>query len=922
MSSNKKYNTPEHNSRELSYMYGKICNIEEGVIINNRYKILNYLGKGGFGVVYKCFDNVLNTNVAIKFLNPIITRDPKKFHRIKREINISRMITDKRIVKIYSLEKYYDVIFLVMEFIDGITLSEIIKKKIYKWEEFKPIFLEILRGISLLHKNEIIHRDMKPGNIMILKDNSIKIVDFGLAKEISDTAVTSATEEFVGTAEFVSPEQVEGIGLDSRSDIYQIGLILYKVLSGKHPFASSSTMELLVKYLTVKPRKINQFNKSLPGYVEFLVQKMLESNKKDRFSSVDEIIEIIEKESVSFSIKISLITRKKKFKLFLSFILILLTILISYLFTYGSHKIDKVYNKKNVLYVKNKFNKTIWKKNVSPYSVIDTFITPLTEINKVPVKDKSVFCLLESNKEGKLSPDESIDSTHADDRVVIFNKDGNEIINKSFNNFFNLDSYGYVKMFKIREKPYKYDFNKDGFDDYVFSVGNSLGMYPYGFIYIKNSKPIVFTYPGILKYNIFDFDKKHISLTFSGINNLFSGLSVFFELKLKDKSIHGIPNVLFDSNEIFDTYTYFLPSNVILLDDKWEENGFVVFTDNKTSDRFILDKSYKIKIIKHNVEKTIQDPLRKLKNFNILFNSFYKEYFKYNNYVKAEKLINNLIDLDFENPYLNSALYFYKGDLLVTRGMYKKGETALKRGYEYYPENSRIAGLLCEIPFLKGSPLDSIKLQDKLFADTVDFSGLQNGSNLFKIFMYLSAGMQTKAEKYIAKVIKDSSYMKYSLMTLLSFYNGKLKKAEQLIEEGLKIRRGEISNVEFRLLCSKIYILNNSNLKRAEFFLKDILKYSQKYDHLSELSLAYLLAKKGKKLEAEKMAIEGLKIVEYNAKGDFSTKVWLFYEYFIYAKTMEIVGNKKMALQGFKSCIKCVPNSYLAKLSRKSLTNL
>jgi tetratricopeptide (TPR) repeat protein len=149
-----------------------------------------------------------------------------------------------------------------------------------------------------------------------------------------------------------------------------------------------------------------------------------------------------------------------------------------------------------------------------------------------------------------------------------------------------------------------------------------------------------------------------------------------------------------------------------------------------------------------------------------------------------------------------------------------------------------------------------------------------------------------------------------------------LEEAERLIENGLKVRRGEISNIEYRLLCAKIYIMNNSNIKRAEFFLKDILKYSPRYDHLSELSLAYLLAKRGKKIEAEKMAVEALKKVLIYAKGDLSTRVWLFYEYFIYAKTMEIVNNREEAVQGYNSCIKCIPNSYLAKLSRKRLAKL
>ena len=313
MDNKKAYNKVRHDSKELVYMYGKICNMDANTFIG-KYKVLKYLGKGGFGIVYKCYDSVLKTEVAIKFLDPIITRDEKKFHRIKREINISRKITDDRIVKIYSMEKYYDVIFLVMEFIEGVPLSDKLKTKTYEWDEFLPILTEILYGLKHLHKKNIIHRDLKPGNIMLLKDGSIKIVDFGLAKEISDTERTSMTEEFSGTAEFVSPEQIQGEEIDERSDIYQVGIVVFKVLSGQHPFTSSSTMELLVKYLTVKPKKISTIKKDLPDYAKFLIGKMLERNKNDRFKNIDEIIDILEKKNIGMSTQIASITKNNKMR--------------------------------------------------------------------------------------------------------------------------------------------------------------------------------------------------------------------------------------------------------------------------------------------------------------------------------------------------------------------------------------------------------------------------------------------------------------------------------------------------------------------------------------------------------------------------------------------------------------------------------
>ncbi len=914
---NKPYNKARHDSTELVYMYGKICNMSPNTFIG-KYKVLEYLGKGGFGIVYKCYDTILKAEVAIKFLDPIITRDSKKFHRIKREINISRKITDDRIVKIYTMEKYYDVIFLVMEFIDGTPLSEIIKTKDYEWNEFEPILIQILNGLKLLHEKDIIHRDVKPGNIMIQKNGNIKIVDFGLAKEISDNEKTSATEEFSGTAEFVSPEQVEGSMLDVRSDIYQVGLVIFKVLSGHHPLNSSSTMELLVKYITVNPQKISKYKKNLPEYARFITDKMLERKKNNRFNNIDEILHVLEKKNVTISTQLSTITKKNSLKSILIAFIIFITAIIVFFTTYGSKTFNSIEKQNNKIIAKNKFNKILWEKDFTPNIINKAFLTPVNA--DLPNNKNSIIICLLKNENIKLNINSSIISTESDSKVILMKTDGSIISKKSFSEFFDLKSYGYSKIFNTKDKGDYIDYNEDGIKDLLIKVGHSLGLYPYGLIYLKDSKPLVYTRPGSFEYKIIKSNKEKISFTVFGNSNLVSGLKSFSEVELIDKNVRDIPNQFTDNSNNFNGYTFFLPTNLKIIDYQWNKNGWVQFINTKSGESITIDKNHSISVIKNGVSKTYLDSLSKLKNFNILFNTFYQEMILYKDYNKAEKLINELIGLNLQNPYLNSALYFFKGDIELRKGNYESGESSLKKGLKYYPLNPRIEGKMSEISFLKGYPLKSIEIQEELFSNSEHFWGLSNGTKLFKTFMYLSAGLHTKADEFTAKIIRNSKKMEFSLLPLNHLFKGKLDDAEKLIEIGLKNRMAEMTNVSFRLLCSRIYIINNSNLKRAKLFLNDILKYSIRDNHLAELSLAYLLAKDNKLKEAEKMAELSLLKVQKQSRGDFSTKFWLFYEYYIYGRIMELVNNEAKAVVGYQNCIKETPNSYLAKLSELRLS--
>lgn len=190
---------------------GKDFGLEAGTSIKQRYRVEEKIGEGGCGTVFRATDTLLKTQLALKFLEPAVIANKKKFLRVTREINLARKIADDRIIKVFSLEQWNSYYFLVMELIEGKSLREILaEKKRFDWETFKPLYFEILEGMKILHRHNIIHRDIKPSNIIVYGQDKIKILDFGLAKEMTDKESSATTGEIVGSPLYMSPEQASG----------------------------------------------------------------------------------------------------------------------------------------------------------------------------------------------------------------------------------------------------------------------------------------------------------------------------------------------------------------------------------------------------------------------------------------------------------------------------------------------------------------------------------------------------------------------------------------------------------------------------------------------------------------------------------------------------------------------------------------
>ncbi len=257
----------------------------------SHYKIVDYLGGGGMGMVYKAEDIKLKRTVALKFLPLEFTRNPEAKTRFMKEAHAAASLDHPRIGTIYEVDETDDGhMYIAMAFYEGETLKDVHARGPIPLKRVIELVLQIANGLASAHEKEITHRDIKPANIMITEDGFVKIVDFGLAKLGDSTKITKSGMA-MGTPAYMSPEQVKGTQVDHRSDIWSLGIILYELLTRRLPFRGDNEMAMLYNIVNEEPAPASQFNPEIPSQIEKIIHHSIVKNTSERYASINEFIE-------------------------------------------------------------------------------------------------------------------------------------------------------------------------------------------------------------------------------------------------------------------------------------------------------------------------------------------------------------------------------------------------------------------------------------------------------------------------------------------------------------------------------------------------------------------------------------------------------------------------------------------------------
>ena len=266
-----------------------------GKMLDNRYEILEVIGQGGMAVVYKARCHRLNRLVAIKVLKPELADDAEFRRRFHDESQAVAMLSHPNIVAVYDVSRGMDLEYIVMELIDGITLKQYMERRgQLSWRESLHFITQIMRGLSHAHSRGIIHRDIKPQNIMVLRDGSVKVADFGIACLADRAGQTIAGKEALGSVHYISPEQAKGERADERSDIYSAGVVLFEMLTGRLPFEGESPVSIAIQHFSAAPLNPRDIKPDIPEALELICMKAMAPVPANRYQSADEMLRDLE----------------------------------------------------------------------------------------------------------------------------------------------------------------------------------------------------------------------------------------------------------------------------------------------------------------------------------------------------------------------------------------------------------------------------------------------------------------------------------------------------------------------------------------------------------------------------------------------------------------------------------------------------
>lgn len=264
-----------------------------GKMLNNRYEILERIGTGGMAIVYKARDHRLNRLVAVKILKSDLAQDEDFRRRFNAESQAVAQLSHPNIVSVYDVSSGGDTEYIVMELIDGITLKQYMEKRgQLNWRESLHFITQIMRGLSHAHSRGIVHRDIKPQNIMVLRDGSVKVTDFGIA--CLENSAQTLTQEALGSVHYISPEQARGDRTDARSDIYSAGVVLYEMLTNRLPFEGESAVSVAIQHLSSIPLAPREINSEIPETLELICMKAMAPDLEKRYVSADAMIADLE----------------------------------------------------------------------------------------------------------------------------------------------------------------------------------------------------------------------------------------------------------------------------------------------------------------------------------------------------------------------------------------------------------------------------------------------------------------------------------------------------------------------------------------------------------------------------------------------------------------------------------------------------
>jgi tetratricopeptide (TPR) repeat protein len=739
----------------------------------------------------------------------------------------------------------------------------------------------------------------------------------------------------------MSPEQIRGETIGFPSDAYQLGLVLYRTLSGRHPFEQTSTMEVIFKQLNQRPELSATQWSGLPRFLRFGLEKALEKSPARRFSDAGAMATFFKAGKMSWLGGLLSAVNRRPVKWGLACLALAALGFLAYQETFGSRFVHALRNDGSRLEARNRFGVRLWQKDFFPFAVYYAYPTrsSVPEVLgtasqsadlRLRLGDRKVILVILTPGSAPVFPaGASIASPILFSRRVILGEGGETLRQEPFLQDYEFDTYDYIKVVKphmVRLLP-----GMPGREaEALATVQQYQSMYPSAMVYMRGIKKYIFTHPGTFEVTPLPSAGTRSPFMLFGINNLFAHMSFLAEIGFNtagddDQVIKGVPNFFADerNNIPYEDKLYILPARAKMIKNRWRENGQAVFSEDIRGDVMEVDGDGRIVLHTKNGDLSYQDPPDVLRRVYTMVNSGFQEKLKKHNLEGALAMIGQAASFPLQNPYLHSALLYMQGDLEIGLGRYAAGEKSLRRALELYPGINDACERLCEMDVLKGDPQAALERVVGTYADSTEFWGFGSfGVQLFKGYVFLHMGMFIKAEEEFARIRTGLPDIGQYCQGMSDLFQGRYAASLAAARDLEKWPLGAADLRELRLLLGRALLLADTDFARAKFLFDDIFRNSLEFGHLAELSRWYLLAREGRAAEARQNASEAFTHLQARARGDFMTRLWLFYDAYVFGRTMELAGDRAEAARGYRACIEANPHAELAARSRQSLERL
>jgi tetratricopeptide (TPR) repeat protein len=701
-------------------------------------------------------------------------------------------------------------------------------------------------------------------------------------------------------------------------------------------------MGLVLMHLNREPGRIRDLGIQVPGVVEFVVAKALAKKKQDRFRSAADMGEQLRKGSVPLHHSLARLF-PRALRLAAALAAMGLIAWTAYNRTLGSREVHSLETGKTVVQAKNRFGRTLWKKDFAPFAVhlariargpipenLQDQQNPIRFVNdsfltKVLFQRSPLLLVFLSHPgRGVFAKDGSVDSDRFDNRLAILDKRGMLLGQKSYAKAFDLRPYDFAPVFTM--SGYREVGTGSGGENLsLFHLQNFQGMYPSAQVAVKGTTFAILCSPGSIQdTRVIRNGPREVSLLVLGANNLFSHLGYLAEMSFfpgRYRTDGILPDYFHDLNFNPGDFLAFLPRRSQIVEDRWLDQGRVVLFDNQDRKKISVFRDGRLDVDDSGRVSTYQDNTATLALAYGLINEFFQQKTVRRNLEKALEIASRAAALPLQNPYLCSGLLYLKGNCEAGLGRYAAAKKSLDDALKLFPRNNDAIGKLLEIAFFEKGSLAAITMLELAYSQGENLYGLGDvGSLLFTGYAHLAGGQTEKAREIFEKIfqgyVPDSREV---LLGIQDLFKGTYVQAFRLFSQAEDKAPGFFDIRELRLLLARSQILSGKEPARARWILEDLAKFSLRQGHMSQVSLCFLMAREGKLEEAAARIGPAFEKLKKMAAGDFETRIWFWYDAYIYARTMELLGDFREARKGYRACLEANPHTALAGEARQAL---